>query len=183
MKNQIEVPREIEKGRGNPLITILCDNLCLAMFDNDEEGKPHHIYDITKSVFPKLREAYPEIKTSKQAYIYVLWSMKAICWNNRAKLVAPDWFENPNTPTESLNDSLPEGSPWEARMPGRFGHQTTEDRRKWKDALTMAKWAIKHLKHWFPTWDDQRIIDLLYNGGTKYAPRSVETALREIAAA
>lgn len=181
MKKSIEVPREIEKKKSNPLITILCDNLCLAIFDNDTEGKPHHIYDITKQIFPQLRQAYPEIKTSKQTFIYVLWSMKAICWNNRAKLVAPDWFENPNTATESLNDSLPEGSPWEARIPGRFGRQSADEKRNWKLEIEKAKWSIKHLKGWFPTWDDQRIIDLLYNGETKYAVRSVETALREIA--
>lgn len=177
---KIEVPREIEKKRSNPQITILCDNLCLAIFDQDTEGKPYHIYDITKRIFPQLRLAYPEIKTAKQAYIYVLWSMKAICWNNKAKLVEADWFENPNTPSDKLNDSLPEGSPWEARVPGKFGHRTPKEKQNWNCAVEMAKWAVKHLRGWFPTWDDQRIIDLLYNGVTKYAPLSVETAIKEI---
>lgn len=181
MKKTIEVPRETTKTKSNPQITILCENLCLAIFDHDTTGKPFHIYDITKQVFPLLRQSYPEIKTSKQAYIYVMWAMKAICWNNRAKLVEQDWFENPNTPTDAINDSLPAGAAWEARVPGKFGQKNSEEKRKWIDAVGLAKWAIKHLKGWFPTWDDQRIIDLLYNGVTKYAPLSVETALRDIA--
>jgi hypothetical protein len=176
----IEVPREIEKEKKNPAITILCDELCLAIFDKDTEGKSHHIYDIVNVVFPTLRHSYPEIKTKAQAYIYVFWSMKAVCWNNRAKLVEQDWFEAPGTASEALNDHLPEGSRWEARVPSKFGHKTPEQKKAWSHAVEMAQWAVNHLKGWFPTWDDQRIIDLLYNpdNTTKYAPRSVETALR-----
>jgi hypothetical protein len=181
----VVVPRETTKGKNNPLITILCDNLCLALFDADEAGHPHHLHDITAHVFPQLRQSYPEIKTTQQALVYVLWSMKQICWNNRAKLVEKDWFENPYTATEAINDSLPEGSPWEARVPSRFGEKDTEQKRTWKLELDKAKLAVKHLRGWFPTWDNQKIIDLLYNpdNGTKYALLSVETAIRELASA
>lgn len=177
----IEVPRETKKGKSNPQITILCDNLCLAIFDNDQTGEPRHIYDITKSVFPDLSRAYPEIKTRKQAFIYVFWSMKTLCWNNRAKLIEQDWFESPGGPDEKINDSLPDGSPWEPRIPAKFSHKSSEEKKAWTAAVEMAKWAVKHLKGWFPTWDDQQIIDLLYGGNTYYTQRSVETALRELA--
>lgn len=174
----IEVPRETLKQRGNPDITILCENLCLAIFDHDTEGRSHHLWDITKAVFPQLSRAYPEIKTRAQAEIYVMWAMKTLCWNNRAKLIEQDWFEAPNTSTEAINDALPMGSPWENRMPGRFGHKTEEQKKVWRLSLDQAMWAVKHLKRFFPTWEDQRIIDTLYGGATHYAPRSIETALK-----
>jgi hypothetical protein len=176
--NTIEIPREKLTKRGNPEITILTENLCLAMFDHETEGKSYHISDIAAAVFQQITRAYPEIKTRAQCEIYVLWAMKTLCWNNRAKLVEQDWFENPYTASEQINDSLTVGAPWENRIPGKFGKQTSEQKRVWRKSLDMATWAVNHLKKCFPTWEDQRIIDLLYNGGTHYIPRTVETALR-----
>ena len=175
----IEVPRE-QAEKQNEQITILCDNLCLSLFDKDVEGKAKHVIDITAEVFPQLRHSYPEtIKTKKSAYIYVLWSMKAISWNRRAKEVHPGWYEAPGTANEAINDSLPEGSAWQSRVPGRYDNQTIEQKKAWKESLETAQLAVKHLKGWFPIWDDQRIIDTLYNGKTLYLPKTVETALKE----
>lgn len=175
----IEVPREASEKQ-NELITILCDNLCLNIFDKDLEGKAKHVLDISHEVFSQLRRSYPEvIKTQKSAYIYVLWSMKAISWNNRAKEVQPGWYEAPGTANEAINDYLPDGSPWQSRIPGRYDKRSTEQKKAWEQSLEMAQWSVKHLKGWFPTWTDQRIIDLLYNGKTLYLPKTVETALKE----
>lgn len=173
----IEVSRE-ESHRKNPQITNLCENLLLAFFDKDNEGNPHHLWDLSKMIFPQLSRSYPEIKTVKQTEIYVFWAMKTLCWNNRAKMTAPDWFESPYTDTEAINESLPEGSPWENRMLGNFGFSTPEQKRSWNQSLEKAILAVKQLKTFFGQWDDQKIVDTLYSGKTVYAPRSVESALR-----
>lgn len=178
----IEVPREEKQGKRNPQITILCEELCLAFFDKDTTGKSHHLSDITRAVCPAMRHSYPEIKTRAQCEIYVFWAVKTLCWNNRAKMIDQDWFEAPGGPNDAINDHLPEGSPWQNRIPAKFDSQTKEQNTAWHQAVEMATWAVKHLKGWFPTWDDQRIIDLLYNGKTHYAPRSVETAIKMIGA-
>lgn len=177
----IQVPRDItETHRRNPQITNLCENLLLSYFDHDNTGTPIHIWDLTKWVFPQLSRSYPEIKTTKQTEIYVFWALKTICWNNRAKMTAPDWFENILTDTEAINESLPYDAPWENRMMGNFGFRTDEQKRDWKRSLEMAIVAVKQLKTFFGQWDDQKIIDTLYNGATKYAPRTVESALRYV---
>jgi len=175
----IAVPRE-KTEKKNESITILCEELCLAHFDQDETGKAIHLWDLTKKFFPIVSRSYSEIKKTKHLQHYIMWAMVTICWNGRAKMVAPEWFEAPNTATEAINDSLPEGSPWEGRKPGKFSNLTNKERNEWILEVEKAKWAVNHLRNWFH-WDDQKIIDKLYNESvTVYAPRSVETAIREI---
>src|SRR5882672_7207943 len=100
----ISIPRDIESGRRNPAITVLTENLCLAMFDHDNSGERRHLIDITKTLLPQVNRTYEEIKSVKQFKSYVFWALMAICWNNRAKLVEQDnfggWYESPATPSE-----------------------------------------------------------------------------------
>lgn len=175
----ISVPRDASEKK-NELITILCEELCLAYFDQDQTGKAIHLWDLTKKFFPIVSRSYSEIKKVKHLQHYIMWAMVAICWNNRAKMVAPEWFENPNTATEAINDSLPIDSVWENRKPGKFSNLTNQQRNDWILEVEKAKWAVNHLRGWFH-WDDQKIIDRLYNESvTTYVPRSVETAIHEI---
>lgn len=175
----VVVPRDNKVGRSNRDITHLVENLCLAIFDQDNTGESLHTIDIAKRISQAVRHSYPEIKTVKQLLIYVEWAMKTLCWNNRAKLIAQHWFESIYTATEAINDSLPEGAPWESRMPGKFGPQSRDEKKAWHFEVEKAKWAINHLRTQL-AWSDQRIIDELYAGKTPYAPKSVETALYQI---
>jgi hypothetical protein len=175
----VVVPRDNKVGRSNRDITHLVENLCLAIFDQDNTGESLHTIDIAKRISQAVRHSYPEIKTVKQLLIYVEWAMKTLCWNNRAKLIAQHWFESIYTTTEAINDALPEGAPWEARQPAKFGPESREEKKAWHFEVDKAKWAIEHLRTQLG-WDDQKIITELYAGVTKYAPKSVETALHQM---
>lgn len=159
----LQVPRESE-GKHNIDITHYTEELCKATIEQDKEGKRFHCYDLTRLHFPTINRSYPTIKTVRQFHVYVLFAMQTLCWNNIAKVVEWDndghWYENPNTLSEALNESLPIDTPWENRKPTVETNKNGKTKEDRAHDIRKAEWSVDFLTK-YQRFDDQKIYDIL----------------------